>query len=312
MDVINTVRAMQDWSDAARRRGERIGFVPTMGYLHDGHLSLVTESRRRTAVTVASIFVNPLQFGANEDLSRYPRDIANDTRLLTDAGTDALFLPDVSEMYPEGFQTTVTVERVTQGLCGTSRPTHFRGVTTVVAKLLNMVKPDVAIFGRKDYQQLVAIQRMVRDLNFDIEIVGAPIVREADGLAMSSRNAYLSPTERAAALCLSKALNAAQAAVGRGETDARQILEAVRALIDGEPLARLDYATLADPQTLEEVSAVNGATLLALAVYVGTTRLIDNCTLDSRRESPFLREGVDELRATDYPPFGKGGSGGIL
>jgi pantoate--beta-alanine ligase len=284
MDVITTVRAMQDWSDAARRRGQRIGLVPTMGYLHEGHLSLVTEARRRAAVTVASIFVNPLQFGANEDLARYPRDIPRDTRLLTEAGTDVLFLPEVSEMYPEGFQTTVTVERVTQGLCGVSRPTHFRGVTTVVAKLFNMVKPDVAVFGRKDYQQLVAIQRMVRDLNFDIEVIGAPIVREADGLALSSRNAYLSAPERAAALCLSKALHAAQAAVGRGETDAERILATALAPIKTEPLARLDYATLADPETLAEVSAVNGAALLALAAYVGKTRLIDNCILGPREE----------------------------
>ena len=279
METIATVPEMQRWADAARARGQRIGFVPTMGYLHAGHLSLLAEARQRADVVVASIFVNPLQFGANEDLARYPRDIERDTKLLTDAGTDVLFLPDVKEMYPEGFQTAVTVDRVTRGLCGASRPTHFQGVTTVVAKLFNMVKAHVAVFGQKDFQQLVAIRRMAADLNFDMEIIGAPIVREPDGLAMSSRNAYLTNPERQAALCLSKALRAAEEQVRRGETDALRVLAAARRIVTDERLARLDYAALVDPDTLEDVTTVRTPTLLALAVHFGKTRLIDNCIL---------------------------------
>jgi pantoate--beta-alanine ligase len=287
MNTITTVQQMQCWSDAARARGQRIGFVPTMGYLHAGHLSLVAAARRCSDVVVASIFVNPLQFGANEDLDRYPRDIERDTRSLSAAGADVLFLPAVKEMYPEGFQTTVTAERVTRGLCGASRPTHFQGVTTVVAKLFNMVKPHVAVFGQKDFQQLVAIRRMTADLNFDIQIIGAPIVREADGLAMSSRNAYLSAPERQAALCLSKALHAAAAAVERGTTDTLRILGTARRVITDEPLARLDYAALVDPETLEDVTTVRTPALLALAVHIGKTRLIDNriVSRESRVES---------------------------
>lgn len=279
MQTITGIQDMQQWSDAVRAGGQRIGFVPTMGYLHAGHVSLIAEARRRADVTVASIFVNPLQFGANEDLERYPRDIERDSALLTEAGTDVLFLPDGKAMYPEGFQTTVAVDRITRGLCGASRPGHFRGVTTVVTKLFNMVRPHVAVFGQKDFQQLAAIRRMVADLSFDIEIVGAPIVREADGLAMSSRNAYLSPAERKAARCLARALAAACAAVKRGETDGLRILAAARRVIADESLARLEYATLADPDSLEEVTVVNAPTLFALAVHIGKTRLIDNCIL---------------------------------
>ena len=283
MEIITTVLQIQRWSDAARARGQRIGLVPTMGYLHAGHLSLVDEARQRADIVVTSIFVNPLQFGANEDLTRYPRSIERDTQLLSGAGTDVLFLPDMKEMYHEGFQTSVSVDRVTRGLCGASRPTHFQGVTTVVAKLFNLVKPHVAVFGQKDFQQLVAIRRMVTDLNFDIEIVGAPIVREADGLAMSSRNAYLSSAGRQAALCLSRALHAAAERVEHGETDTLRILGAARRVITDEPLAHLDYAALVDPDTLEEVTTVRAPALLALAAHIGKTRLIDNCVL--RRES---------------------------
>jgi pantoate--beta-alanine ligase len=292
METISTVQQMQHWSDAARARGQRIGLVPTMGYLHAGHLSLVAEARRRADVVVASIFVNPMQFAANEDLARYPRDIEGDRRSLTEAGTDVLLLPDVKEMYPEGFQTAVTVGRVTRGLCGTSRPTHFEGVTTVVAKLFNMVKPHVAVFGQKDFQQLVAIRRMAADLNFDIEIIGAPIAREPDGLAMSSRNAYLTGPERQAALCLSRALRAAEEQVTRGETDALRVLAPARRIITDEPLARLDYAALVDPDTLEDVATVRAPALLALAVHIGKTRLIDNALLrptsKAQRSKPTL------------------------
>ena len=282
MDTITTVRDMQHWADAARASGQRIGLVPTMGYLHAGHLSLVAEAQRHSDRTVVSIFVNPLQFGANEDLAHYPRDVERDTRLLAGAGADVLFLPDVPSMYPEGYQTTVTVDRVTRGLCGTARPTHFRGVTTVVAKLFNAVKPHVAVFGRKDYQQLVAIRRMTADLNFDIRIIGAPLVREPDGLAMSSRNAYLSPSERAAARCVSQALAAAEALVQRGETDGLRVLAAARRVIADQRLARLDYASLVSPETLQDVSTIEAPALLALAVYIGKTRLIDNQLLSPR------------------------------
>lgn len=282
METITAISEMQHWANAARARGQRIGLVPTMGYLHAGHLSLVAAARQRTDLVVASLFVNPLQFGANEDLSRYPRDVDRDTQLLAKAGTDVLFLPDARSMYPEGFQTHVEVERVTRGLCGTARPTHFRGVTTVVAKLFNMVKPHVAVFGQKDFQQLVSIRRMVVDLSFDIEIIGAPIVREADGLAMSSRNAYLSPPERAAARCLSQALSAADALVSHGENDGLRILAAARRVIADEPLARLEYASLVDPETLEDVNTIDGVALLALAAHVGKTRLIDNALLSAK------------------------------
>jgi pantoate--beta-alanine ligase len=280
MDTITDIRRMQQWADTARSRDQRIGFVPTMGYLHAGHLSLVREAQRHSDVTVASIFVNPLQFGTNEDIDRYPRDLQRDTQLLVEAGTDVLFLPEPTAMYPEGFQTTVTVERVTRGLCSASRPTHFAGVTTVVAKLLHMVKPHAAVFGRKDFQQLVTIRRMVADLNLDIEIIGAPIVREPDGVAMSSRNVYLSTVERQAARCLSRALAAASAQVDRGEVDGLRIVAAARRVIADTPLARLEYATLADPETLEDVSTLRAPTLLALAVQIGKTRLIDNCILE--------------------------------
>ena len=292
MQVITDIRNMQQWADRTRAQARRIGLVPTMGYLHAGHLSLVAVAREHSDVVVASIFVNPIQFGTGEDLDRYPRDLDRDTRLLAEAGTEVLFLPDAAAMYPQGFQTTVTVDRMTRGLCGASRPVHFAGVTTVVTKLFHIVKPHVAVFGRKDFQQFVTIRRMVADLNMDIEVIGAPTVREADGLAMSSRNAYLSVAERRAALCLPKALASAAALVEGGEADGLRVLAAARQAIAEEPLARLEYATLADPDTLEEASAVRGPTLLALAAHIGNTRLIDNCILsrqsivDSQQERP--------------------------
>lgn len=289
MHTITDIREMRAWAEAARARGQRIGFAPTMGYLHAGHLSLIAEAQRRADLTVASIFVNPLQFGTHEDLDRYPRNLERDSELLRQAGTDVLFLPDVASMYPTGFQTKVTVERVSRGLCGASRPGHFTGVTTVVAKLFNMVKPHVAVFGCKDYQQLIAIRRMVVDLNFDIEVVGAPIVREADGVAMSSRNNYLSPPERKAARCLSRALVAACTQVKSGEADGLRVLAAARRAITDEPLAQLEYATLANPETLEEMGTLDGPALLALAVHIGKTRLIDNCIVS--RES--IGEGIE-------------------
>ncbi len=279
MEIIEQVAAMQAWADRMRRAGERIGFVPTMGYLHDGHLSLVHEARRRCGRCVVSIFVNPLQFGPEEDLDRYPRNLEGDTAQLRAAGVDILYLPTAAEMYPEGFQTEVTVTGVTKGLCGRSRPGHFRGVTTVVAKLFNAVKPHVAVFGEKDFQQLVTIRRMVADLDFGIEIVGMPIVRESDGVAMSSRNAYLSVPERVAARCLARALTAARDAVRAGERNAAAVRGCARAIIDAEPLARVDYVELVDAATLQDVPRIDRPALLALAVYVGRTRLIDNTVL---------------------------------
>jgi pantoate--beta-alanine ligase len=292
MKTVSDPRAMQRWSDAARADGRRIGFVPTMGYLHAGHLSLVHEARAHGDAVLASIFVNPLQFGANEDLSRYPRDVERDTRLLTEAGTEVLFLPEATTLYPEGFQTTVTVANVTRGLCGVSRPTHFAGVTTVVAKLFHIVKPHVAVFGQKDFQQLVAIRRMVADLSMGIEILGGPIVREADGLAMSSRNAYLSPAERRAGLCLSGGLAAAEAAFAAGERNAVELLWAARAVIEAEPLARLDYANVVDPDSMNDVETASGPVLMALAAFFGKTRLIDNRLLGTTDEG---RETKNEV-----------------
>jgi len=279
MTVVETVRGMQAWADQARAAGLRIGFVPTMGYLHEGHMSLVEEARRRADRCVVSIFVNPLQFGANEDLSRYPRDLERDSAMLRAAGVDVLYLPDAPAMYPSGFQTEVSVTRLTRGLCGVSRPTHFRGVTTVVAKLFHTVKPHVAVFGQKDFQQLAAIERMVADLDMDVEIVGAPIVREADGLAMSSRNVYLAADERRAALCLARAWQAARRRFDEGERNAAALLQATRAVIEAEPLARTDYVELVDRYTLEPIERIERPALLALAVFIGKTRLIDNQVL---------------------------------
>jgi len=255
------------------------GFVPTMGYLHEGHLSLVRRARAENDHVAVSIFVNPTQFGPHEDYDRYPRDLERDLRLLEPLGVDLVFAPPVEEMYPPGFQTWVIVEEVSRPLEGASRPGHFRGVATVVAKLLNIVQPDRAYFGQKDAQQAVVIRRMVRDLNIPVEIVVCPTVREPDGLAMSSRNTYLSPEERRAATVLFRALQAARARYEAGERDAERLREAMREVIRAEPLARLDYVSVADPETLQELSRVEGRALLSLAVYIGRTRLIDNLLL---------------------------------
>lgn len=270
---------MRAWSDQTRRAGHRIGLVPTMGYLHEGHLSLVSEARRRADRCVASIFVNPLQFGPSEDLERYPRDLERDRAALSAAGVDVLYLPTAAGMYPAEFQTEVTVSRVSAGLCGRSRAGHFQGVTTVVTKLFNAVKPHVAVFGEKDFQQLAVIRRMAADLDTGIDVVGSPIVREPDGVAMSSRNAYLNGDERRAARCLSHALAAGRDAFAGGVRRADAILARVRAVLDAEPLARVDYAELVDAERIEGVESIERPALLALAVFVGRTRLIDNTIL---------------------------------
>ena len=279
MQIIQTVREMQRWSEDQRLERKTVAFVPTMGFLHEGHLSLVREAKNRGDVVVVSIFVNPMQFNQSSDFDKYPRNEAQDERALQELGTDVLFMPSPAEIYPEGYQSAVEVEKVSQPLCGAFRPGHFRGVTTVVAKLFNMVKPHCALFGEKDFQQCVVIKRMVRDLNFDIDIVSLPTVREDDGLAMSSRNARLSAAERETSLCVSRALMAAQELVSGGQSSAAVILQAVQQILTQNAEVRVEYASLCHPETLEEVERISGPTLLALAVWVGEVRLIDNCVL---------------------------------
>jgi pantoate--beta-alanine ligase len=285
MRVVESVRELQRLAEDERRAGRRIGLVPTMGALHEGHLSLVDEARRKADTVVLSIFVNPTQFGPSEDLSRYPRPRERDLALCAGAGVDVVFAPDPGEMYPAGHQTWITVEDLAKPLCGRSRPTHFRGVATVVAKLFLAARPHVAVFGEKDFQQLALVRRMARDLLFDVEIVGAPIVREADGLARSSRNLNLDPESRREAVVLSRALDAAESALGAGENDAEALLERVRAEISAAPRAEIDYADLCDPETLEPAPhRLEAPALLALAVRFAPppdaggppVRLIDN------------------------------------
>jgi pantoate--beta-alanine ligase len=250
-----------------------------MGFLHDGHASLMREGRKRADLLVTSIFVNPTQFGAGEDFDAYPRDLERDMRTAAEAGVDLIFAPKASQMYPAGYQSYVNVEDISLPLCGASRPGHFRGVSTVVAKLFNIVMPHVALFGKKDFQQLAVIRRMAADLNMDVDIVGMPIVREADGLAMSSRNSYLLPEERRAALCLSRGIAEARKLFTAGDREGGRLKGAVAAVIAAEPLAVPEYLELRDDETLEEVAQAESGTLLALAVRIGKTRLIDNCVL---------------------------------
>lgn len=279
MRIIESIPEMHVWSEAERCAGRRIALVPTMGYLHEGHLGLVRNARGRADRVVVSIFVNPSQFGPGEDFAAYPRDFDRDRALLHEEGVDVLFHPSLEAMYPEGAQTHVEVERLSLPLCGAMRPGHFRGVATVVTKLFNVVWPHLAVFGEKDYQQLQVIRRLVRDLGMDVEIVGHPIVREADGLAISSRNHYLSETERRAALCLSRALRKAEHLFQRGERSAPVLLGAVQQDLVAEPLAQVEYVQLRDAETLEEIGHIEKPALLALAVRIGKARLIDNRVL---------------------------------
>lgn len=279
MKVISLVSDMQETANSLRAMGHTIGFVPTMGYLHEGHLRLVEVAKEHARIVVVSIFVNPTQFGPKEDYNRYPRDPEGDLRKLSELKVDYVFMPDAKEMYPEGFQTVVSVKELTKGLCGASRPGHFDGVATVVTKLFNIVKPHFAVFGQKDYQQLTVISRMVKDLNMDIEIIGVPTVREPDGLAMSSRNSYLSQEERQSALCLYKSIQRAQEMVSGGERDADIITEELKRFILSHPFTKIDYVTIVHPYTLEELKTVQEESLLALAVFVGKTRLIDNAII---------------------------------
>ncbi len=279
MQIIESIADMRQWAERQRRERQRTVLVPTMGFLHEGHLSLMRLARSSGDLVVASIFVNPAQFGPGEDLATYPRDLERDRRLLEAEQVDVLFHPSVEQIYPAGAQTFVEVEKLSLPLCGATRPGHFRGVATVVVKLLNIVQPNIAIFGEKDYQQLQVIRRLVRDLSFDVDIVGHPIVREPDGLALSSRNAYLNSAQRQAALCLSRALCAAERLVKRGEAKTAVIMDRVRAELSKEPLAAVEYAKLCHAETLDEVDRVDEPTLLALAVRIGKARLIDNRVL---------------------------------
>lgn len=279
MKIITEPKIMQEQALAASRAGKRIAFVPTMGYLHEGHLSLLKEGRQRGDLLVLSIFVNPTQFGANEDLSTYPRSLERDCELALSAQTDLVFAPQSAAIYPPDASTWVQVEGLTATLCGASRPHHFRGVTTVVTKLFNLVQPDVALFGMKDFQQLAVIKRMVRDLDMPVEIVGLPIVREDDGLAMSSRNVYLTPAERQQALILSRGLATARRIAATGERAAATVLEVVRSLISGMPDARIDYLQICHQETLQEQEEIDPDSVLLLAVFIGRTRLIDNSFL---------------------------------
>jgi pantoate--beta-alanine ligase len=279
METIAEPHVMQAWADGARAARRRIALVPTMGALHAGHLALIEAARRRAERVVVSIFVNPIQFDRRDDFERYPRALADDVALCRGAGVDAVFAPSAAAMYPEGFRTAVEVSGLTEPLCGRARPGHFRGVTTVVAKLFHCVRPHVAVFGEKDWQQLAVVRRMTADLDFGVEIVGVPTVREADGLARSSRNRRLGPEERLAARCVPRALEAAAAAVGTGESRPAAIVAAAAAVVGAEPRARLEYAEVRDPATLEEVAEVAAPALLALAVWVGGVRLIDNRVL---------------------------------
>jgi len=267
---------MQVWANEARRSGKVISLVPTMGFLHEGHGALMREGRKRGDALVISIFVNPAQFGVGEDYEAYPRDLEGDAKKAAETGADIIFAPSVKEMYPSDFQTYIDVENVTQNLCGFSRPTHFRGVTTVVAKLFNITKPHVAIFGEKDFQQLVTIRQMVKDLNMDIEVIGMPIVREKDGLAMSSRNKHLNPKERKASLCLVNSLDQAEKLHQSGEIRSEKIIGEALKIISEQPLATIDYVKVCNAGTLEDIDTLDGIALMALAVRIGTTRLIDN------------------------------------
>lgn len=275
---ISDVRSqVKEW----KKQDLTVGFVPTMGYLHEGHASLMKRARAECDKVVVSIFVNPMQFGANEDLDSYPRDLEADSKLCESIGVDLIFHPEVEEMYAEGFCSFVDMNGLTKELCGKSRPIHFRGVCTVVSKLFNIVTPDKAFFGQKDAQQLAVIRRMVRDLNMDIEIVGCPIIREEDGLAKSSRNTYLNDEERKAALILSQTIRLGEKLVEEGEKDAGKLVAAMKENIEKEPLAKIDYVEAVNMDTIEKVDAIAPNTLVAMAVYIGKTRLIDNFIVEA-------------------------------
>ena len=276
MKIVSTINEVREQVKEWKKEGNTIGFVPTMGYLHEGHASLIDAARKNNGKVVVSIFVNPIQFGPNEDLDSYPRDLEHDAKLCEEHGVDLIFHPTPEEMYGDNFYTFVDMDVLTKELCGLSRPVHFRGVCTVVSKLFNIVTPDNAYFGQKDAQQLAIIKRMVKDLNMPLSIHGCPIIREADGLAKSSRNTYLNAEERQAALVLNRSLKAGKALVDAGETRACVIKSAITAEIEKEPLAKIDYVDVVDFDTITPVEKLEGSILVAIAVYIGKTRLIDN------------------------------------
>lgn len=276
MQVVKTVKEVRDIVSGWKREGLSVGLVPTMGYLHEGHRSLIEKSVSENDRTVVSVFVNPIQFGPSEDLASYPRDLQRDMDVVGSAGGDLIYHPEPSEMYPGHFTSFIDTSETTELLCGAVRPGHFRGVCTVVGKLFNIVMPERAYFGQKDAQQLATIRRFVRDLNFNVQIVACPIVRESDGLAKSSRNTYLSADERQAALVLSQSLQKGKALIDAGERDAAAVKEAIRAHLLTQPLARIDYVEVVDNENIRRVERISGSTLVAIAVYIGKTRLIDN------------------------------------
>jgi pantoate--beta-alanine ligase len=277
--LIKTIKEMHSFSSRERGLGKIISFVPTMGFLHEGHLSLMRIGKERSDTLVISIFVNPSQFGPGEDFEAYPRDLDKDLELIKQIGADAVFNPERDELCDERFQTHVQLEKLPDHLCGITRPVHFRGVATIVSKLFNIVKPHIALFGEKDFQQVAVIRQMVKDLNFDIDIVSAPTIREVDGLAMSSRNTYLNPEQRLSAISLYSCLQKAQELVNKGQKEVKIIVAAATELINSFPDTDIDYISICDPETLDSVNTVKGPTLMALAVNVGETRLIDNIIL---------------------------------
>ena len=281
MRIIRTIQEMRAETEARRRAGETVGMVPTMGFFHEGHLSLMRRARAECGMVVVSLFVNPTQFGPGEDLAAYPKDFERDCALAAAEGVDAMFAPEAGEMYASDHATFVNVERLTGSGCGASRPVHFRGVATVVAKLFNACRPQRAYFGLKDYQQVRVIETMIRDLNFDIELVRCPIVREPDGVAMSSRNSYLSAEERRAATILRRSLVAAGKRIKEGARDGAAIARELREAIETEPLARVDYAEVVDAESLAPLGRIHGAALLAVAVRIGRARLIDNLVVET-------------------------------
>lgn len=284
MKIVNTINEVREAVKAWRKQGLTVGLVPTMGYLHEGHASLIAKASKENDRVVVSDFVNPIQFAPNEDLASYPRDIDRDAKVCEENGADIIFHPTPEEMYHKDFSTFVDITGPSEELCGKSRPIHFRGVCTVVSKLFLIASPDRAYFGQKDAQQLAVIKRMVRDLNFDIEIVGCPIIREADGLAKSSRNTYLSPEERKAAVILHKALEKGKELVLNGEKSAKAVIDTVTQVINSEPLAKIDYVQVVDFPNIKVVENINGDILTAVAVYIGKTRLIDNFIIENGKE----------------------------
>ena len=287
--IIKTIKEMQGYTERLRRENQKIAFVPTMGYLHDGHLSLLRVAAKHGDCIVLSIFVNPTQFGPNEDLDAYPRDMDNDIQLAKSTGTDVLFAPSEKDFYPERYQTYVTLDQIPHHLCGLSRPVHFRGVATIVAKLFNVVRPHAAIFGLKDYQQVLVIRQMVADLNFDIEIIGAPTLREPDGLAMSSRNANLPDQLRSSALALYQSMMAAKKHIEEGKIKADEIIAEATRFIESYPETEIDYIAICDPETLGDVEIIRQNVLMALAVKVGGVRLIDNMILSCNKQCTLER-----------------------